>query len=201
MNASTKVKAGTDKSFFRLFHANKLALVTLSILSIVFFLENFDRYLLSVAIIPYVNYNSYDYALLSGTLFILFYGLGGVLIVLYEEGRRTALFDSEELTPLERTSRLATHMFSRETTRRRTLCLTGACLVFSVFFGLTALTSSFWQLALIRVGMGITQSIVTPFSAGLIAVLFEPELRGSAFGVYNIGVYVAFSLSFSLGIQ
>eukprot|EP01035_Chromulina_nebulosa_P018884 gene18884-24676_t len=51
----------------------------------------------------------------------------------------------------------------------------------------------------VRMIIGLCQSVVTPYSSGIINELFSSESKGIAFGVYNIGVYLAFSLSLSLG--
>ena len=40
--------------------------VALGVLSLVNFLENYMRTLISVALIPFLNYDSYSYSLLSG---------------------------------------------------------------------------------------------------------------------------------------
>lgn len=39
----------------------------------------------------------------------------------------------------------------------------------------------------------------TPFAASLIAELFAPELRGSAMGIYNFGIYFGYSMSYAFG--
>jgi hypothetical protein len=44
------------------------AMWALLVVSFIFFLENFDRYLLNVALIPYLDYSSYEYSVLSGKL-------------------------------------------------------------------------------------------------------------------------------------
>lgn len=45
---------------------NTRAITALCMLSLVNFLENYMRTLISVSIIPFLNYDSYNYSLLSG---------------------------------------------------------------------------------------------------------------------------------------
>lgn len=73
-------------------------------------------------------------------------------------------------------------------------------MIFSMAFLATAFTDALWQLMLTRVLMGFAQSIVTPFSCGLIQAAFPVHQQGIAFGIFNVGVYIAFSLSLSLGV-
>ena len=39
----------------------------------------------------------------------------------------------------------------------------------------------------------------TPFAAAIIAEMFSPELRGSAMGIYNFGIYFGYSMSYAFG--
>ena len=39
----------------------------------------------------------------------------------------------------------------------------------------------------------------TPFAAAIIAEMFTPELRGSAMGIYNFGIYFGYSISYAFG--
>eukprot|EP01038_Epipyxis_sp_PR26KG_P005298 gene5298-7361_t len=77
--------------------------------------------------------------------------------------------------------------------------LSMATIVFSMSFTITAFTNSFYQLVIIRMIMGFTQSIITPFSMSIISEYFPSHLHGSAFSIFNSGTYTAFSLSLSLG--
>jgi hypothetical protein len=47
---------------------DRKAIAALCMLSIVNFLENYMRTLISVSIIPFLDYDSYNYSLLSGTI-------------------------------------------------------------------------------------------------------------------------------------
>lgn len=146
------------------------ALVALAMLSLIYFLENFDRSLISVAPIPYISTDSYNYSLLTGTLFAIVYTFGGLVFSVVE------VFNSS-----------------------RVLCISIATLTFSLATLATAFATTFTQQAVIRVVMGLGQSIVTPFSSGILSDHFTSQYRGIAFAVYNIGTYLSFSLALSLG--
>jgi len=65
----------------------------------------------------------------------------------------------------------------------------------------TGFVTEFWQLALLRIGLGIGQAGCNPLATSLIADYFSVELRGSAISVYNWGIYTGYSLSFAIGNQ
>ena len=130
----------------------------------------------------------------TGTLFSIFYAVGGVVIALI-------------LVQQDVDSEGKPYVNIRTTAK----FLTIATSIFSITFGCTAIAQNFTQQAIIRMVMGLTQSVVTPLSVGIINELFsvsdkagdkggESEtMKASAFGVFNYGVYLAFSLSLSLG--
>ncbi|XP_035709342.1 protein spinster homolog 1 isoform X3 [Folsomia candida] len=64
---------------------------------------------------------------------------------------------------------------------------------------LTGFVDSYWQLLVLRFGLGLGQSGCTPFAASLISDYFSEQLRGAALGVYNWGIYTGYSMSFALG--
>lgn len=39
----------------------------------------------------------------------------------------------------------------------------------------------------------------TPFAAAMIGDMFPAEVRGSALGIYNFGIYFGYSLSYAFG--
>ena len=61
--------------------------VILLCLSIAYFLENFDRYVLSISPIPYIDYASYEYSVLAGPAFTIVYTVGGLFIALLFHSR------------------------------------------------------------------------------------------------------------------
>jgi MFS family permease len=146
------------------------SVVSLAILSTIYFVENYGRSLISVSPIPYIDYNSYQYSLLSGTLFAIVYTLGGLFFSV-----------------------------TNSLNQYRVYAITVACLVFSVAIFIVPFAETFWQQALIRIVMGLAQSVVTPFSSGIISSHFPERYRGIAFSIFNFGAYLSFSLSLSLG--
>lgn len=154
--------------------------VVLAVLSILYLLENFDRYLISVSVIPYIDYSSYEYSLLVGPAFTIIYAIGGLVFSLAHADQSDG------------------NLKKVSTTKFGVLFL--STLIFSVAFGLTTLCENFWQQVIVRIVMGLAQSVITPFSASMIRNLFPPEQCGFAFSIFNTGTYLAFSMSLSLGI-
>jgi len=109
------------------------------------------------------------YQLIAGPVFIVIYTFCGVFI-----GYLTVYF------------------------KRKTL-LAFFLIVWSVFTALSGLSKTYWQLALTRFGLGIGEAGCTPFAAAIIAEMFSPELRGSAMGIYNFGIYFGYSMSYAFG--
>jgi MFS family permease len=159
-------------------NANRGALAILLFLSLVYFLENFDRYLIAVSPIPYIDYASFEYSILAGPAFSVIYTIGGLYITLQ-------FYMNRKLAILNQHSKL------------NVLAISTA--IFSAAFTSTAFAVNFWQQCIIRIVMGISQSIVTPFSTSIISEEFTLAQRGSAFAIFNSGTYIAFSVSLSLG--
>eukprot|EP01033_Poteriospumella_lacustris_P001845 gene1845-1340_t len=153
--------------------------IVLFVLSFLYLLENFDRYLISVSVIPYIDYSSYEYSLLVGPVFTIIYAFGGLVFTLSHSDTGNGAL--------------------RKVSSGQFIVLFLSTLVFSVAFGLTALCKNFWQQVLVRLCMGLAQSVITPFSASIIRGLFPPDQCGTAFSIFNTGVYLAFSMSLSLG--
>lgn len=153
--------------------------IVLFVLSFLYLLENFDRYLISVSVIPYIDYSSYEYSLLVGPVFTVIYAFGGLVFTLSHSDTGNGSL--------------------RKVSSGQFIVLFLSTLVFSVAFGLTALCKNFWQQVLVRLCMGLAQSVITPFSASIIRGLFPPDQCGTAFSIFNTGVYLAFSMSLSLG--
>ncbi len=67
--------------------------------------------------------------------------------------------------------------------------LLGISLIFwSLCTLLSGFVTSYWQLALLRFGVGLGEAGCTPFAASLIADYFGEQWRGLAMGVYNWSV-------------
>ena len=144
---------------------------------LIYFLENLERYLLGVSLVPYIDYRSVEYSFLAGPAFSIAYAVLGLVISLYVQGDVCCYTISIP----------------------RLRILAGAAVVFSLAFTTTAFASSFWQICAIRVVMGGAQSIVTPFASSIITRSFSARVRGLAFGIFSCATYVAFSCALSLG--
>jgi len=72
----------------------------------------------------------------------------------------------------------------------------------SIWSGMTALSgfaSSFWQLALARMGVGIGEAGGTPPATAMIADMFPPKRRALALGIYTTGISFGILIGFILG--
>jgi len=111
----------------------------------------------------------YDYQILAGPIFIMIYTLAAIPVG------------------------IAADIYNRK-------LLLGISLIFwSVCTLLSGMVTSYWQLAVLRFGVGLGEAGCTPFAASLIADYFGEEFRGLAMGVYNWGIYTGYSLSYALG--
>ncbi|XP_043201897.1 MFS-type efflux pump MSMEG_3705-like [Amphibalanus amphitrite] len=110
-----------------------------------------------------------QYDILAGPIFVLVYTIAGV--------------------PLG----IAADLYNRK------LLLCGCLLVWATCVVLTGLAEQYWQLAALRFGVGFGEAGCTPFATSLLADYFSPELRGTALGVYNWGIYFGYSLSYAVG--
>ena len=66
--------------------------------------------------------------------------------------------------------------------------ITGALVIWSGMTALCGYAATFFQLALARIGVGVGEAGSTPPSHALIADLFPPEIRGTAMGIFALGV-------------
>ena len=73
-------------------------------------------------------------------------------------------------------------------TTRRTVIAVGVA-VWSAMTALTGLAQSFWQLVILRMGVGIGEAAGAPPSHSLISDYFEPSRRATALSIYSMGVY------------
>ena len=124
-----------------------------------------------MAPIPYIDYESYQYSLLAGTFFSVVYCFGVILFALINDR-----------IEMDRISIVAM-----------------SSLVSSLALMLIPLVNNFWQLALLRLLMGLAQSPITTFCSSLIKDCFEEEWRGIAFGVFDSGTFFGFALSLVIG--
>jgi len=133
------------------------------------FANQFDFYITSVAEIPFIDYGSYEYGLLAGPMFIGIFTCSGVLFGFF--------------------------------------CLVQNRVKFAVFgmflwglmIGLVCLCTKFWQVAFLRVGLGLTESNFNPIATSLLCDIFPEQMHGVVMGFFNIGNYAGYGLSFGIG--
>jgi MFS family permease len=61
------------------------------------------------------------------------------------------------------------------------------------------LARTFWQLAVMRMGVGVGEASLSPSAYSLISDYFRPERRSTAMSVYSMGIYIGSGLAFILG--
>jgi MFS family permease len=83
-------------------------------------------------------------------------------------------------------------------TRSRRLLISVGVGVWSVMTAGSGLTRTFWQLALMRMGVGVGEASLSPAAYSLIADYFPRESLGVAISVYYMGVYLGTSVSLLL---
>lgn len=61
------------------------------------------------------------------------------------------------------------------------------------------ITRRYWDLALMRMGVGVGEAALSPAAYSLIADYFPPHRRSTAMSVYSMGIYIGSGLAFILG--
>ena len=81
---------------------------------------------------------------------------------------------------------------------RRVIIATGIA-SWSVMTAGCGLARRYWQLALLRMGVGVGEASLSPAAYSLIADYFRPEYRATAMSVYSMGIYIGSGMAFILG--
>jgi MFS family permease len=84
-------------------------------------------------------------------------------------------------------------------TYRRKRLLGSAMLLWSAVQVMCGLSSTYTQLFLTRIGLGVGEAALPPAASSMIRDAFPPERRGLAFGIYNIGPLLGTGLALVLG--
>jgi MFS family permease len=84
-------------------------------------------------------------------------------------------------------------------TRSRRAIISVGIAVWSVMTAGCGLAKTFWQLALMRMGVGVGEASLSPSAYSLISDYFRPERRSTAMSVYSMGIYIGSGLAFILG--
>src|SRR5258706_5317073 len=80
----------------------------------------------------------------------------------------------------------------------RVRLVAGACLLWSLFTGACGFATSFWQLAIARIGVGVGEAGGTAPSLSILADYYPPEKRPAVIGLFTangpLGVFLGASL-------
>jgi len=145
---------------------------TVAILFIAYILSFIDRQILSLLVAPVrrdLGITDTQMSLLLGLSFALFYSFLGL--------------------PL---GRLA------DRTNRPRLIATGV-FTWSLMTGGCGLVHSYWQLFLLRMGVGIGEASLSPTAYSMISDSFPAAKRPMAFSIYTMGIYVGSGSAFLFG--
>ena len=82
----------------------------------------------------------------------------------------------------------------------RNVILAFGVLLCSASCFITTFVNSYWQLLILRMGIGIGNAFCSPISTAINADLFSPTARGIANGIFNWGIYYGYGLAFVVGI-
>ena len=85
-----------------------------------------------------------------------------------------------------------------DTRSRRAIISVGIAL-WSVMTVGCGLARTFWQLAFMRMGVGVGEASLSPSAYSLISDYFRPERRSTAMSVYSMGIYIGAGMAFILG--
>lgn len=143
-----------------------------AVLTIAYVFSFIDRQIISLLVGPIqrdLEISDTQLSLLMGLSFAVFYTLFGI--------------------PL---GRLA------DTQSRRAIISLGIAF-WSIMTAGCGLTKNFWQLAVMRMGVGVGEATLSPAAYSLIADYFPPHRRATAMSVYSMGIYIGSGLAYILG--
>jgi MFS family permease len=137
-----------------------------------YFANQVDRQILSILLEPIkAEFGATDMMMgfLTGPAFAIFYATAGIPIARLADRR----------------------------SRKTVIALSAA--LWSLLTAVSGLATSFTQLALLRVGVGVGEAGCTPPAQSLIADYFPPERRGRAMGIYAAGATAGVAFGFLIG--
>ena len=155
-----------------LYPSSGYAWYVVGVLTVAYVFSFIDRQVLNLMVGPIqkdLGINDLQMSLLMGPSFAVFYTLFGI--------------------PL---GRLA------DTRSRRAIISVGVA-VWSIMTAGCGLTRTFWQLAVMRMGVGVGEASLSPSAYSLISDYFRPERRSTAMSVYSMGIYIGSGLAFLVG--
>lgn len=143
-------------------------------LLIVYTLNFLDRQIVSILGGPIraeLGINNFEFGLLTGLAFAFVYTFLGIPIARYSD----------------------------RFTSNRVGVIAVSLAVWSGFTALCGLATTYWQMLLARIGVGVGEAGCTPPAHSLIADKVPPEKRASALAFYSMGVPIGTFLGFALG--
>lgn len=146
--------------------------VIVAVLMVAYLLSYVDRSILSLLVNPIradLNLSDTQLSLLHGFAFALFYATLG-----FPLGR---MADS----------------------RNRRNIIVGGIGVWSLFTAACGLATNFWQLFLMRMGVGVGEAALNPSAYSIISDRFPKRLLARALSTYVMGTYMGFGLAFIVG--
>lgn len=197
------------------------SLIILFIISLLYFVESLERSIFSIALVPYINYSSYEYSLLVGPIFTVVYSLSGVFLSFlfdhFEEKKQKnnsntngksqiSQSNSPSLLPSSITnnpSKLLNIYNKLKILIYNNLnyfFLSLSTIIFSLAFYLTIFSTKFYHIVIIRIIMGINQSIITPLSINIIKNNFVMKFLSISYTIFNSTSYFSYSFLLSVNI-
>lgn len=133
---------------------------------------NVDQYILSLLVVPIkrdLGVSDFQFGLLLGLAFSLFYAILGLPIARYADRAN-----------------------------RRNL-ISGGIALWSVFTSLCAVARTYASLLLFRVGVGVGEATLNAPGVSLLADYFPRERRGRALSIYSFGIYLGAGSGYLIG--
>ncbi|MEE9371506.1 MAG: MFS transporter [Saprospiraceae bacterium] len=77
--------------------------------------------------------------------------------------------------------------------------IAGSLAIWSFMTAVSGMVTSYWQLALARLGVGIGEAGGSPPSHSIISDYFPPERRATALSIYSMGIYIGILFGYTAG--
>lgn len=145
------------------------ALVVLTVVYVLNFLDRTLIYILFTPIKKEMAFSDLQLALLGTTSFVIFYTLLGIPF-----------------------GRLADRLVRKN-------MIAGGLAVWSLFSGLTGFAKGFWTMFFCRLMVGVGEATLGPAALSLLSDYFPPRMRATVQGIYSSGIAIGSGLAFFLG--
>jgi MFS family permease len=165
----TPIEATSEKGRQKISGYAWYALILLTIVYVLNFLDRTLIYILFAPIKKEMAFSDFQLGLLGTTSFVIFYTALGVPF-----------------------GRLA------DRSSRKNMIAVGLA-VWSLFSGLTGFATGFWPLFLCRVMVGVGEATLGPAALSLLSDYFPPRMRATVQAVYSSGIAVGAGLAFLFG--